>query len=275
MFKKTALAAGIGLALSATAQADYRVELSPTLTGGDTSSIGVDATLYLKSVDTSKGPLAEAAFQDRASYVSANYTDGEVDSDGALDDLEFEDYGAAGRFIFGDGGWILDAGYTRSETDSPIADLIGPDSFELDTFSVGAGKYLTDNTTLVVSYLNSEADDAGSDVDSYQADLQHLFLWGDDMGLKVQGTYGITEVEDEDDIDVYTLGATFYPCKNLGIGGSFSRFDNYGVEVDAYNASIEYFLTESFAVGAAYDSTDWEEGDLEPEIYSFTAKVRF
>ena len=79
MFKKTAIVAGLGLALSAGAQADYRWELgagysessidTELRTPAGNASDDVDAevwdvygTWYMETVDTSKGPLGEAAF---------------------------------------------------------------------------------------------------------------------------------------------------------------------------------------------------------------------
>ena len=84
MFKKTAIAAGLGLALSATAQADYQWELEAGYTRGnfdyetknpktvdddnDVDIFDVSGTWYLERVDTSKGPLGEAEFLDHASF---------------------------------------------------------------------------------------------------------------------------------------------------------------------------------------------------------------
>ena len=96
MFKKTAIVASIGLALSATAQADYRWELGgdysmgsidselKTPTGSSKNSNDTDigeifGTFYLWEVDTSKGPLKEAAFLDHSSSITIAASDGEVD----------------------------------------------------------------------------------------------------------------------------------------------------------------------------------------------------
>ena len=96
MFKKTAIVAGIGLALSATAQADYRWEVGAGYANGtvdtETKNTGndqnnnndadigsIDGTYYMETVDTSKGPLGEAAFLDHASNITLGFTDGEVD----------------------------------------------------------------------------------------------------------------------------------------------------------------------------------------------------
>ena len=92
MFKKTALVAGIGLALSVTAQADYQWELG----GGyqysetdidtrfedgtvETNAGALNGSWYLENVDTSKGPLSEAAFLDHASDITLSGTYGEAD----------------------------------------------------------------------------------------------------------------------------------------------------------------------------------------------------
>ena len=97
MFKKTAIIAGIGLALSATAQADYNWQLDAGVARGsvdteikntpnsnqknseDSTIGGLGATYFLETVDTSKGPLNEAAFLDHASSVGIRWTTAELD----------------------------------------------------------------------------------------------------------------------------------------------------------------------------------------------------
>ena len=146
MFKKTALLTGIGLALSATAHADYRFEVGPRIIGGDFSGIRIDGTAYLKSVDTSKGPLAEAAFQDHASFVNLNYTDGETDVDGPVDDLESESYGINGRLVTEDGKAAVN---TKLEHDSPVYKALAQKHSYMGEATIFGRKYDADYAPLV------------------------------------------------------------------------------------------------------------------------------
>jgi hypothetical protein len=120
MFKKTALVAGIGLALSVTAQADYRWELGGDYTAGqysadvktnagNRSSDDLDqnvgqlyGTWYMENVDTSKGPLSEAAFLDHASNITLYGKDGELDLnslDSRLSDEDGQSFGFESRYV--------------------------------------------------------------------------------------------------------------------------------------------------------------------------------
>ncbi|MCB1843150.1 MAG: putative porin [Halioglobus sp.] len=270
MFKKTAIVAGLGLALSATAQADYRFQADAGISGGDVSSITLGGTAFLMPVDDSKGPLGEAAFIDQASSLSVFYSDGETDVDSA-NDIELESYGIGGRYVTKEtGSWIVDLAYTRDE----------PGGFEVDNYSIGVGKYLWDTTTLVFSYSNSDAD-AGGDVDSYRVDVDHLWTFGNDGGLKLHGAYGITDIDDDeefsdnDDVDVYEIDATWYITRNFGIGGGYSNTEDGGEELEQYLAFAEYFITDSVSVGIAYTEAEVEDTDFETDSYVFTASARF
>jgi len=226
----------------------------------------------LDRVDDTKGPLAEAAFLDHASSVSVNYTDGETDGDGEHD-LEFKDYGISGRYVTADAGWIFDLGFERNEPDNPFS--AGPDEFEIDTFSVGVGKYLTDTTTLVFSYENKDADEGG-DVDTYRADIVHLWQL-EKLALKFNGGYGQTDVDDDygDDIDAWELGATVYPCKGLGIGGGYRNTENNLAEVEQYYARAEWFINDQVGVSLEYQDAEVEDTDLEADAIVFGARLRF
>lgn len=271
MFRKTALAAGIGLALSAAAQADYRWEAGADLTGGDVNAIGVGGTFYLDRVDDTRGPLGEAAFIDHASSVSVNYVDGKTDGDGP--GIEFKDYGIAGRYVTDEAGWIFDLGYERNEPDNPLD--VGPDEFEIDTFTAGVGKYLTDTTTLVFSYQNRDADDGG-DVDSYRGDIDHLMItsWG---GIKFAGAYGQVDVDDDigDDIDIYELDVTVYPTNAIGLGAGYRNTENDLQEVEQYFLSAEYFITNDVAVSLEYQDAEIEDTDIDADAIVFGARLRF
>jgi len=285
MSKKTAIVAAIGVALPTLVLAEdpiasgdqmvdsYRWEVGTDIMGGDVDSITAGGTFYLSPVDPNKGPLAEAAFLNQSSSISAYYTDGETDGDGR--GLEFKDYGIGSRFVIGDADWIIDLGYSRSEPDNPLN--IGPDDFEIDTFTVGGGKYLTDNTTMVVSYTNKDADDGG-DLDKYQLDLEHLFhtSWG---GIKLLGSYGKVDLDDADDIDLYKLGGIFYPCKSIAIGASYRKADNdFLNEVEEYSAFAEWFINDQVGVTLEYRDADVEvDGgdDLEADAILVGARIRF
>jgi len=299
MFKKTALVAGIGLALSVTAQADYRWQLGGDYTMGDidtkikdrntgaSRSDNVDTdigrlygTWYMEPVDTSKGPLSEAAFLDHASNITIFGSDGEVQlseigGNNNFNDEDGQRYGFESRYVAeGPGwklsGWLVDLGYNRFE----------PGDLEIDNYNIGIGKYLTPNTTAVVSYENSSLNNGG-DTDSYALDLEHMWLTSHG-GFKARGGFGRTTVSERDDVDTWLVGGTWYFTNNIGVGADYLNTGADGYEIQGWQVNSEWFITESIAVNLAYSQLDPDDIDftnakveLENESITLGALVRF
>ena len=291
MFKKTALIAGIGLALSATAQADYRWELGAGYADGntdtklktDTGTLNNDngydvwdvyGTWYLETVDTSKGPLGEAAFLDHASSLGLTYSDGEVEL-GSFDNEDGQTYGADFRYVAEGPGWklsgvIFDLNYLRRE----------PGDQEIDFYNVGVGAYVTQNTSLVLNYETININNGG-DTDGYGLTLDHFFGFSSG-GLKVSANGGKTVVKDADDVDTWGLGGTWYLGNNWGISADYQNTEQNGFEIEGWSAGVEWFITENFAVDVAYSEADPDDinignGQLETTLdeVSIGALVRF
>ena len=298
MFKKTALVAGIGLALSVTAQADYRWELGGDYSMGQTdteikdrttgasesnnvdSDVGrLSGTWYFENVDTSKGPLSEAAFLDHASNITVFGSDGEVQlsqvGNGNIDDEDGQRYGVESRYVAeGPGwklsGWLVDLGYNHFE----------PGDLEIDNYNIGIGNYVTPNTTVVVNYNNSSLNNGG-DTDAYSLDVEHMFLMSHG-GFKARASGGRTIVSGADDIDTYQLGGTWYFTNNIGIGADYLNTGANGYEVQGWQVSSEWFINEAFAVNLGYGQLDPDDIEFtnvrveqETDVLSLGAKVRF
>jgi Putative general bacterial porin len=261
MFKKTALVAAVGLALSAAAQADYRWELGASYAHGTADSelkntsmneknsndadIGsVEGTFYLKDVDTSKGPLGEAAFLDHASNITVAFSDGEVDLTSTGNE-DGQTYSVQSRYV-AEGpdwqlsGWLIDLGMERQE----------PGDAEIDLYNIGLGKYITPNTTVVLGYQKLNINNGG-DTDRYGVALDHFFAF-EKGGLKAQLNAGKTVVSGLDDPTTWGVGATWYLNNNWGIGANFEQTDYSGYEVNGFGVNAEWFITESFAVELSY-----------------------
>ena len=272
MFKKTAIVASIGLALSATAQADYRWELGgdysigsidselKTPTGSSKNSNDTDigevfGTFYLWDVDTSKGPLGEAAFLDHASSITLAASDGEVDfSD--FNNKDGQTYSASSRYVAEGPGWqlsglIVDLGYERAE----------PGDCDIDIYNVGVGYYVTPKTTVVAGYEQTNLSNGG-DVDSYRVDGKHLWSLSGDGAITAELGYGRTSVKDNDDVNTYLVAGKWYLNKTLNFGLGYEISDWNGYEVNAFNVSSEWFITESLEVALEYRYVDPDDIDL-------------
>jgi hypothetical protein len=271
MFKKTAIIAGIGLAISATAQADYNWQVDAgyarsstdtelktnsgkTKNSNDADLYNIGGTWYMETVDTSKGPLGEAAFLDHASDITVAYTRTDLDL-GDLDNDEGNNYSISSRYVAeGPGwklsGWLVDLGYDRRE----------PGDEEIDYYNIGIGKYVTPNTTVVVDYQRIDVNN-GNDTNAYSLDVEHFFAFSSG-GLKVAADGGKTVVSGADDVESWGLGGTWYLNNNLGFGAGYARESQNGYEVDTWVVNAEWFITENFAVDLAYAQTDPDTIDL-------------
>ena len=266
MFKKTALIAGIGLALSANAQADYRWEARAAAgvtnwdynqDDGDVDTFGVNGSFYFRPVNTSKGPLGEAAFLDHSSSVTLGYV--YTDADDIVEDLDGDQYAIEGRYVLdADIPLIFEGSYQRDE----------PNNAEVDTYSLGLGAYITDNTSLVITYADADVDDGG-DTDGWQASVEHVWTW-EDGGFKLGGNAGYVNVDDGDDIDVYNIAGTWYITNSLGLGISTGYTELSNNEFLSTDIFVEWFITESIAltalVGYAESDDDIVVGPVADEL---------
>lgn len=282
MFKKTALIAGLGLALSVTAQADYRWQIDANAgrtnidvgsDDGDVDQFGVGGTFYFNEVDTSKGPLGEASFLDHSSYVAAGYV--YTDLDDIVEDLDGDRYGINARYVLPlESIPLIFEGSWARET---------PDFSDIDYYSVGFGAYLTDTTTVIFTYRTSDIDETNSvdagDIDAYELAVEHL--WHLSSGaIKVNGQYGFIDVDDSnindgDDIDTWEIGSTWYVNNTLGFGVSFSRFDNFGLEEDTYGIGAEWFVTEGIGLSLRYAHSEIDDTDVESDAVVLGGEFRF
>ena len=266
MFKKTAIITGIALAMSAGAQADYDWELGAGYTGGtieqkvknranpdqkqkqdnDTDAYDVSGTWYMETVDTSKGPLGEAAFLDASSSITLGTGYGKTRVS-QQNNPDGETYIADMRYVAEGPGWklsgvIVDLGFERAE--------LGDD--KVDSWNAGIGKYITETTTLVAEYQYQSLNNGnGSGVDYYGGTIESFFAMGDG-GLKASANFGRSYVSNRDDVDSYGLSGTYYLGSNIGIGLNWEQVEESGYEINQYGIGAEWFISESFAVTLAY-----------------------
>ena len=266
MFKKTAIITGIALAMSAGAQADYDWELGAGYTGGtieqkvknranpdqkqkqdnDTDAYDVSGTWYMETVDTSKGPLGEAAFLDASSSITLGTGYGKTRVS-QQNNPDGETYVADMRYVAEGPGWklsgvIVDLGFERAE--------LGDD--KVDSWNAGIGKYITETTTLVAEYQYQSLNNGnGSGVDYYGGTIESFFAMGDG-GLKASANFGRSYVSNRDDVDSYGLSGTYYLGSNIGIGLNWEQVEESGYEINQYGIGAEWFISESFAVTLAY-----------------------
>ncbi len=223
-------------------------------------------TYYLNAVDNSKGPLAEAAFMDRASNVSFSLM--QLDPDGSGGD--FDAHTVSGLFVSKDTGWLFGLGYTNGDQDSPNLDF--------DTLSVTAGRYIGKNTTVVVNFAHAEEGNgpAEQDSDEYEVALRHLGQTASNMHYAVQVSLGEINEQDVDE-NTLTYGGsyTLYPTREVGVGVGLDFLDSDYEEATAYRVFASWFFRENASVGMSYHMLDFDEINAEEDGWTINALVRF
>ena len=276
MFRKVAISVGLGLAISVPAQAQqyigkvYKWEVDADYTTGEYSgnfddtefdNAGISGSYFFGGVNNTKGPYSEAAFLDHASDITASYKYREIDDNGI--DVDGDEYGISGRYVTDGAGWILQGSYTRLE----------PVDAEIDTYTIGAGKYLGENTTLLANYWNGDVDDGG-DTDGASVGLEHFWALSSG-GIKLEGNYGFVNVDDADDIDIYNLTGTWYVNNNLGFGAGYGNFDAGGFEAEQYTAFAEWFVTKGIAANLEYVHQELDDTDFEVDSIALGVRLRY
>ena len=248
----------------------------------------VQGTYYLKNVDSSKGPLAEAAFLNQASNVSLAYNYGEYDVGTA--DFISHTFGAKAeayvptKFVPA----YASASYSHTITDNKngLADDNG-DRFALELGAVVAPNFLValgyTNVANQVSYdafniLNNgvaqaalESATIGQDQDAITARAKYVgAIDGTNMSIAFESgiVYG--------DNTAYQLKTDLYLNPQLSVGASYAESSFAGSPDSAWGANVNYFITPAVAVGASYVNANAEKGsNLDTETVGVNAKFRF
>lgn len=229
-------------------------------TGGsdvDIEGENVGLVLHFSEVDTSKGPLAESSFLDRASSVSIGYSTsevGNVDTDILATSFRLvsKEYGATAEFFVLDG-----------EVDNAV-------DADADSFGLSIGYYITENTELSVSHMEFEVDDSG-DTDSSLLQIKHVSTGN--TAFSIEAAIGIVEADTSNDT-VYSLGGTIYLTSRLGIGANYSLVDS-PEDIEQYGAYVEWFVNPAIAIALSYDETETDSDLSNSDAVSLNARFRF
>ncbi|WP_348637230.1 porin Omp33-36 [Acinetobacter zhairhuonensis] len=293
LMKKLGLATALLLAMTG-AQA-YQFEVQGQSEYIDASAAndkdftgGVQGTYYLKDVDTSKGPLAEAAFLNQASNVSLAYNYAELGSNGV--DFTAHNYGAKAEAyvptkyvpVYASASYshtILDSKNNAANDDQgdryalELGALAAPnflvalgytsvaDQFALDAFNVmnnGVVKAVGETATI------------GDDQDAITARTKYVGnIDGTNMAVGFESglVYG--------DDTAYQLKTDLYVTPKLSVGASFAKSSFAGTPDSAWGANVNYFITPAVAVGASYVNANAEEVALDTQTVGLNAKFRF
>ena len=293
--KKLGLATALLLAMTGAQAYQFEVqgqsEYVDTTENDKNFTGAVQGTYYFKNVDSSKGPLAEAAFLNQASNVSLAYQYGQYDApvEEGRSDIESHVYGAKAeayvptKFVpaYASASYshtVLDGknGESNDQGDRyalEVGALAAPnflvavgytsvaDQFALDAFNVmsnGAVKAVGETATI------------GDDQDAITARTKYVGnIDGTNMALGLEAglVYG--------DDTAYQLKTDLYLTPALSVGASYVESSFAGTPDSAWGANVNYFITPAIAVGASYVNANAESANLDTQSVGVNAKFRF
>jgi opacity protein-like surface antigen len=234
---------------------DYQFELGAAYITGDLSGVdydgfGFSGEAHFDKVDTSKGPLNEAAFLDKSSFVVARWLTLEADFPGAeaADNIALE-----GRFVVGS-DWIIEADFNDLDGDETI-------------LGVGIGRYLNDTTDLVVSY--EQYDEADSS--SLGADIHSLHSLTGGTALAYDAGISYLDSGDENGYELRG-GVDYYFNKSVSVGAGLSLASIDEEDVSTLGLRVNYFVAPSIKLSAEVESLGQ---DADGDAIMLSGAVRF
>lgn len=256
--KKVILGAAIAAIASTGAFAeDYQFEIGAGYETGDQSDVDYDGfgfygEFHFDTVDTSKGPLNEAAFLDKSSFVRLDYSTGEAD----VPNAESEDETALSARVVTDSNLIVEAGYTDENGDNTI-------------LGIGVGTYLSDTMDVVVTYSTGDE----SEEDRLSAELHNV----SDLGGGAAFSYdvGVAYIDDgltEETGHSLWLGGDYYFNNAVSVGASFQTTSINDGDESVITIGVDYFVAPSIRLSADYKTLGQ---DSDGSAILLTGAVRF
>ena len=251
-------------------------------------------TYYFKNVDSSKGPLAEAAFLNQASNVSVAYSFSKLSGD-EVPTEKTNAFGAKGEAYLPTPYLPVytSASYSHTQTKTDGKKDNG------DRFALEIGTMLTPNFLVAVGYTNiadqvaldansvlsngifksaAQAEVIGEDQDAITARTKYVGnIDGTNMavGFEAGLVYG--------DFQAYELKTDVYVTPKLSVGASYAEVnassdinsDNFSPIKSAWGTNVNYFITPTVAVGASYVNANAKLVNLDTQTIGVNAKFRF
>ncbi len=213
--KKLAIASALLSALAVTGTANaYQAEIGGSAgyidpdNGSSGSEFGVNGTYYFNPVQTRNAPLAEAAFLDRASNVSAhaNFAD--------RGDTDDNTYGAAVEVFVPNSDFYVAGGVSQNEQEWKRNGV----KYDWDTtyYNAEVG-YLAAPGLLIAAGLKGYDNDNDDGVDPTLRAKYVTQVGGKDINLEAGASFG--------DLDEFNVAGDYYIDKTLSLGVDYYSND--------------------------------------------------
>ena len=299
--KKLGLATALLLAMTGAQAYQFEVQgqsefIDNTANQNDFTG-AVQGTYYFNNVDSSKGPLAEAAFLNQASNVSLAYNYGENKEDGNR--TVNHTYGAKAEAYI---PTKLVPAYASASYSHTISDSkSGQKDDNGDRYALELGAVVAPNFLVAVGYTSVadqvsydafnilsngvakaaiESRTIGEDQDAITARTKYVgAIDGTNMSIGLDA--GLVYGEDS----AYNLGTTLYLNNKLSVGVSYMESSYDFSPSNAWGANVNYFITPAVSVGATYVNANYKAKDdkqdatdkvvLDTQTVGLNAKFRF
>ena len=249
----------------------------------------VQGTYYFKNVDSSKGPLAEAAFLNQASNASLAYNYGEYDVNN-IADQNTHTIGAKAEAYVPTKYVPVYASASYSNTIIDNKDNKADDHG--DRFSVELGAVVAPNFLVAVGYTsapNQVAYDAfgilangvaqaaqeqktiGQDQDAITARTKYVgAIDGTNMAIGFETNALFAEK------NAYGLKTDLYINPALSVGASYAQANGAVNNKEAWGVNANYFITPAVAVGVDYVNVNaTNNAKTDTQTVGVNAKFRF
>ena len=292
--KKLGLATAVLLAMTGAHAYQFEVQGQSEYvdtTANDKNFTGTaQGTYYLKNVDASKGPLAEAAFLNQASNVSVAYNYIKYDEKDTVN-VESHTYGVKGEAYLPTPYLPVYASASYNHTINDYKD--GESDDNGDRYALEAGAMLLPNFLVAVGYT-SVADQESLDafgVNKYGivkavgesaaiADKQDAVTARTKYVGNIDGTnmaigFEAFGVFAED--NAYGMKTDLFVTPKLSVGASFADVSAFDSGYDhVWGGHTQYFITPAVAVGADFVKANAKDGNQrDTQTIGLNAKVRF
>lgn len=251
--KKLLLISALSLVASQAYAQDYQAEIGFAYSDTDidvdgfgsasTNATSLYGIAYFSQVDTSKGPLAEAAFLDKASGIFASYTSNDdADNNKSL----------ALRSAISE-KWIIEANYNDNGND--------------DAFGLGFGAYLTDDIDLVGTYTN------GDGFDSFGANLHGVFALEGDTAVAIDADVTNFSLDEGGSITRYIFTGDYYFNSRFSIGAVYQTFTGGNDDASIFGVNADWYVSENIDLFVSYNMAS--DDFIDEDTVTLGAAIRF
>lgn len=300
--KKLGLATALLLAMTGAQAYQFEVqgqsEYLDTTQNGKNFTGAAQGTFYVKDVDASKGPLAEAAFLNQASNVSVAYNFLKYDEkDGA--DFKSHNYGIKGEAYIPTPyvPAYASASYNHTLTEFKDTDSQYGYDDNGDRYALEVGAVLTPNFLVAVGYTNvpnqisldtfgitqkgiapAVIESAAAIQDKSEAVTARAKYVGPISGTNMSVGFETAATFGEN--TVYGMKTDLFLNPQLSVGATYlgsnmSAADNEFTFDQAWGGNVNYFITPAVAVGVSYVHANTKGYALDTDTVGLNAKFRF